>query len=132
MKGITTLSINSITTNLSTLSIALFPFMKGITTFPNFLNPWRVILKLHYFRLWRELRLGLIFSKNTFGYFSNCTISVYEGNYDRGKVLSFPAQGIIALFPFMKGITTLIASILWLSLMLFNDCTISVYEGNYD
>ena len=63
------------------IKIALFPFMKGITTRFNFFKEhFRILFKLHYFRLWRELRpgQGSIFSCTG----NNCTISVYEGNYD--------------------------------------------------
>ena len=90
--------------------------------------------KLHYFRFWRELRpgqSGLIFlyrlklagctisvSEGNYDGAANiifatphtgCTISVSEGNYDfKHKVfLHFTIRlQFVALFPFLKGITT--------------------------
>ena len=39
---------------------------------------------------------------------------------------------LIALFPFMKGITTSIGGASVKDGTSISDCTISVYEGNYD
>ena len=62
-----------------------------------------------------------------------CTISVYEGNYDSNKlILMLIKSKWIALFPFMKGITTRIRPSLLRMQQDYTDCTISVYEGNYD
>ena len=90
------------------VAIALFPFMKGITT-----------------------TLG--YSSIKFAASVDCTISVYEGNYDiHAKPPKINSYYYIALFPFMKGITTgrwLVTTVLSNPC---NHCTISVYEGNYD
>ena len=63
---------------------------------------------------------------------SYCTISVYEGNYDLWTSISYWGMiHFIALFPFMKGITTS-SSVQGSILSPCFYCTISVYEGNYD
>ena len=118
----------------------------------------RQLLPLHYFRLWRELRLYLIrrikmFGLNTFilHYFrlwrelrlpynsiccidsegEYCTISVYEGNYD--QILLF-----LSYHPPFKYCTISVyegnydTTLLFFCFKLNSNCTISVYEGNYD
>ena len=112
---------------------------------------------LHYFRFWRELRhygrtLAVVILPN-----GSCTISVFEGNYDKfyysaafyicytslhyfrfwrelrpdEKFFLSKNSFLVALFPFLKGITTFTKNNFAVS-NFKNSCTISVFEGNYD
>ena len=62
---------------------------------------------LHYFRFWRELRPSFGADHLATIFLICCTISVSEGNYDISPVCLFPPLHLfVALFPFLKGITT--------------------------
>ena len=63
---------------------------------------------LHYFRFWRELRLITCVDGNVTAVVPCCTISVSEGNYDPPKKFFLFLFWVVsvALFPFLKGITT--------------------------
>jgi hypothetical protein len=81
LKGITTRKAIS-TLISSSKKVALFPFLKGITTLP--------VITLSF----------CIFHKC-------CTISVFEGNYDfKFQFYIYFLAVWVALFPFLKGITT--------------------------
>ena len=110
--------------------VALFPFLKGITTgVENYAKAWGFLL--HYFRFWRELRPPSTMSATLSVFHKCCTISVSEGNYDLLLILQlYPPPNLVALFPFLKGITTF--RDFKLSFKSLNGCTISVSEGNYD
>ena len=88
--------------------VALFPFLKGITT--------------------KEPPLNLPLQ------IQGCTISVSEGNYDRIYLGHFRMSHTrhVALFPFLKGITTHQRVKKFFHSLIKISCTISVSEGNYD
>ena len=135
--------------------IALFPFMKGITT--------SILYNTHLYKIHILIALfpfmkgitTLIFPMLPIKPSIDCTISVYEGNYDAlKKMFTYIEDNIlhyfrlwrelrlvkdisvddltdpIALFPFMKGITT--RGLCIIIVLTVIHCTISVYEGNYD
>ena len=108
LKGITTWPRYDVVLRCVIVSVALFPFLKGITTRNN-VGSCRKNREavLHYFRFWRELRPSFGADHLATIFLICCTISVSEGNYDISPVCLFPPLHLfVALFPFLKGITT--------------------------
>ena len=108
MKGITTKFFIFRYKELFLALIALFPFMKGITTANDKFNSLNVLFSsIALFPFMKGITTKRKPSDMD-GYLLHCTISVYEGNYDKN---------FCNCKPFLR---------------CFNHCTISVYEGNYD
>jgi hypothetical protein len=133
LKGITTARVTaSICLGCIFNSVALFPFLKGITTSIGYLNKKNYCLLCCTISVF-EGNYDFRSSANTHNYLrkleTGCTISVFEGNYDK-NFICFCYFHNVALFPFLKGITT--PSKNSLISTISTRCTISVFEGNYD
>ena len=110
MKGITTSTHKRTPPIIIFNNIALFPFMKGITT----------CYSCHH-----SPTLEIDTPIALFPFMKGITTRAEECPNPIAHIL------FIALFPFMKGITTFVALPKMCKHHLLH-CTISVYEGNYD
>ena len=133
LKGITTTSQTiSGWDKLPKPKVALFPFLKGITTNKKDEEDYSSSSSsLHYFRFWRELRqqskiLVFLYARIVKLHYFRFWRELRRSN----EVFCWWLISIVALFPFLKGITTI---------LIVSDetspkicCTISVSEGNYD
>ncbi len=98
------------------LTVALFPFLKGITTFKKF----KYNIK-HFEMMSCTISVSegnydttMFFLYNYYKIIQCCTISVSEGNYDWISISIIIISFLnVALFPFLKGITTFIKFFKW-------------------